>query len=144
MATQHTRTDRASARFPPTVATDCGALERYRQRAAARKRARLISSRHRRVVARWLRRTARHSQQPHPLTRRRETLLHYRVAVVRSELLEIAAILEHTPDVDPACIGELHVLLADGCDSPLYNADIHVSELQSTLHYIRASLTAPD
>jgi hypothetical protein len=64
--------------------------------------------------------------------------------LVRSELLEIAAILEHALNPDPACIGDLQELLANGCDSPLYNADIHVSELQSTLHYIRASLTAPD
>jgi hypothetical protein len=142
VATQHTRTDRASVPFPPTAATGRGALESYRERKAARQRARLVSARHRRVISRWLRRTARHSRQPHPLARRRETLLHYRVALVRSELLEIAAIVEHARDLDPACIGDLHVLLGNGCDSPLYNADIHVSELQSTLHYIRASLTA--
>jgi hypothetical protein len=143
VATQPTRTNSARVRFPAPTAGDRGALKGYRERKAARNRARLISSRHRRYIARWLRRTARHSQEPHPLARRRETLLHDRVAVVRAELLEIAAILEHAPDPDPACIGELHELLANGCDSPLYNADIHISELQATLHHIRASLTAP-
>jgi hypothetical protein len=144
VATQHKRTNRA--RLPlsaPTAATNRDALKYYRERKAARKRARLTGSRHRRAIARWLRRTARHSPKPHPLARRRETLLHYRVALVRAELLEVAAILEHTPNPDPACIGELHELLANGCDSPLYNPDIHASELQATLHHIRDLLTAP-
>jgi hypothetical protein len=57
-------------------------------------------------------------------------------------LLEIAALLEHARDPDPACVAELHELLANGCDSPLYNADIHISELQATLHHIRALLAA--
>jgi hypothetical protein len=144
VTTQHRRTDGARVPFPRIAATDRSALECYRERKAARKRARLISPRHRRVIARWLRRTARHGHQHHPLARRRETLLHDRVAVVRDELLEIAAILEHASNPDPACIGELHELLANGCDSPLYNPDIHVSELQSTLHYLRVSLTASD
>jgi hypothetical protein len=142
VAKQPTRTNRARVPLPvATAAIQTDALECYRERKAARKRARLTSSRHRRAIARWLRRTARHSREPHPLARRRETLLNYRVAVVRAELLEIAAIVEHAPDLDPACIGELHELLANGCDSPLYNPDIHISELQATLHHIRVSLT---
>ena len=32
---------------------------------------------------------------------------------------------------------ETHKLLTDGCDSPLYNRDIHVSELWATLYYLR-------
>jgi hypothetical protein len=127
------RTDRL-ARAPTTtiVEPEHGILERYRAHAAARKR---------RLIARWLRRTATHSHEAHALARRRETLLHYRVAAVRADLLEIAAMLERANDADPACITALHDLLANGCDSPLYNSDIHVSELHATLHYVRGGLT---
>jgi hypothetical protein len=124
-----------------TADTRGGVVERYRERRAARKRARLVSARNRRATARWLRRTAGHTDQQHPLARRRETLLHYRVAAVRSDLLEIAALLERAQHPDPASMAALHELLANGCDSPLYNADIHVSELRATLHHIRAALT---
>jgi hypothetical protein len=89
-----------------------------------------------------MRRTANHSQAPHPLVRRRETLLHYRVASVRTQLLELAAILEHTHNPDPARIATLQHLLANGCDSPFYNPDIHTSELLATLHHIRSGLQA--
>jgi hypothetical protein len=37
-------------------------------------------------------------------------------------------------------MAELHSLLADGCDSPLYNSEIHVSELRATLYWVRARL----
>jgi hypothetical protein len=67
-------------------------------------------------------------------------LLHYRAAAVRTELLEIAATLERSDNPDPACIAELHDLLANGCDSPLYNPHIHVSELRATLHHVRVRL----
>jgi hypothetical protein len=60
-------------------------------------------------------------------------LLHYRAAAVRTDLLEIAATLEHAHDPDPARIAALHNVLANGCDSPLYNADIHTSEPKATL-----------
>jgi hypothetical protein len=59
---------------------------------------------------------------------------------VRTDLLELAAWLEHTPDPDPDRIAALRELLANGCDSPLYNSDIHISELHATLHYLRAGL----
>lgn len=144
MATQDAHPQRAELPVKTathtTVESPRGILERCRERSAARKDARLRSARNRRMLASWLRRTAQHTQQPHPLTRRRETLLHYRVAAVRTDLLEIAAILEHAHDPDPECVTELHELLANGCDSPLYNADIHVSELHATLHYVRAGL----
>jgi hypothetical protein len=94
------------------------------------------------MLAQQLRRTANHSQAPHPLVRRREALLHYRVATVRTQLLELAAILEHTHNPDPARIATLQNLLANGCDSPLYNHDVHVSELLATLHHIRSGLQA--
>lgn len=122
--------------------SDRGVLERYHARIAARRRARLLTPRNRRAIARWLRRTAAHTQAPHPLVRRRETLLHYRVAAVRTDLLEIAALLDRAHDPDPASVAALHDLLANGCDSPLYNADIHVSELRATLHYVRCALAA--
>jgi hypothetical protein len=106
----------------------------------ARRRTRPIAPRKRRKIVRWLRRTARYHHEPHPFARRRETLLSYRVAAVRADLLEIAAMLERAPDPDPASVAALHDLLADGCASPLYNTDIHISELVATLHYVRAGL----
>ena len=66
------------------------------------------------------------------------------MAAVRSELLEIAAVLEHNQDPNPTSITELHQLLANGCDSPLYNLDIHISELHATVHYLRAGLLTHD
>jgi hypothetical protein len=114
-----------------------------RAHTAKRKRARLTSARNRRTIARWLGRAAKHDHEPHPFARRRETLLHDRVAAVRADLLEITAMLECAPDPDRASIAALRDLLADGCDSPLYNSDVHMSELIATLHYIRAGLCAP-
>ena len=49
----------------------------------------------------------------------------------------IAAMLDRLDDPNPAAIAMLHDLLADGCGSPLYNPDIHVSELLAALHYAR-------
>ena len=115
-------------------------IERWKTHRANRTRARLISPHNRRMLAQWLRRTANHSTKLHPLAGRREALLHYRVAAVRTELLQIAATLEHTHNPEPARMTALHHLLANGCDSPLYNADIHISELHATLHYIRSGL----
>jgi hypothetical protein len=136
MATQPT--------YPASVAdaveSDAGILDRWRVRRTDRKHARLISARNRRILARSLRRAANRTAEPHPFARRREALLHYRAAAVRTDLLEIAAILEHTHSPDPARVGALHDVLANGCDSPLYNADIHISELLATLDYVRRGL----
>ena len=123
-----------------TVEREPGIAERLRSRHAARKHARLIGAHNRRVVATWLRRTANRAPRPRPLTRIPEPLLQYRAAAVRSDLLEIAATLEHANNPDPACVAALHDLLANGCDSPLYNADIHISELHATLDYVRRGL----
>ncbi len=123
-----------------TVEREPGTVERLRSRHAARRQARLIGAHNRRVIARWLRRTANRAPRPRPLTRIPEPLLHYRVAAVRRDLLEIAATLEQANNPDPACVAALHDLLADGCDSPLYNTDIHISELYATLDYVRRSL----
>jgi hypothetical protein len=64
-------------------------------------------------------------------------LLTDRVAAVRDELLEVALIVEHRDDLDPSRMAALHRLLTDGCESPLYNRDVHISELRATLYYLR-------
>jgi hypothetical protein len=134
MAIEDNHTGRAhQPTHTPTDATiDAGGLrQRWRLRTVERRR---------RVIVQWLRRTAKCAGEPDPLVRRRQVLLHYRVAAVRTDLLELAATLERADKPDPACIAELHNLLANGCDSPLYNSDIHVSELRATLHHVRARL----
>ena len=115
------------ARTPAAGESTHGILERWRQRTAARKR---------RVLVQWLRRTAIRAREPDPAQCGRRTLLHYRAAAVHAELLETAALLECASDPHPASMAKLHDLLANGCDSPLYNADIHVSELRATLYSV--------
>jgi hypothetical protein len=148
MTIQDTHSERTGLHGEPTSETilDRGQrlVDRRRVRTATRNRARLISARNRRTIARSLRYAAKHDYEPHPFARRRETLLHYRVAAVRGDLFEIAAMLECTPDPDPASVAALRDLLADGCDSPLYNPDIHISELIAILHYARAGLGRPE
>jgi hypothetical protein len=63
-----------------------------------------------------------------------------RAVAVRDELLELAALVERAWVIDSDCWTELHRLLTSGCDSPLYNADIHPSELRATLHFLRSRL----
>jgi hypothetical protein len=96
--------------------------------------------RKRRRLARGLRRTANRRPPRDPAGRRRELLLCHRVAAVRGDLLEIADLLDCTQDTDPRCVAELQELLMNGCESPLYNPDVHISELRATLHYIRSGL----
>jgi hypothetical protein len=64
-------------------------------------------------------------------------LLTDRIAAVRDELLELAVILEHGDDLHPSWVVAIHRLLTDGCESPLYNRDVHISELRATLYYLR-------
>ncbi len=60
---------------------------------------------------------------------------------VRTELLELAQLIEQAlDDVDPDCLNEVRRLLTDGCGSPLYNKDIHPSELLATLYFLRSRL----
>jgi hypothetical protein len=66
-------------------------------------------------------------------------LLRYRAAAARTELLELAALLERASDPDPASVKAIHRLLANR-DSPLYDPGVHVSELYATLYYARAGL----
>jgi hypothetical protein len=125
----------AQAVIRTTLDKGRGVPRRWRERTADRKR---------RVLVKWLRRTANHTDPPHPIARRRQTLLSHRAGAVRSELLQIAAALERTHDPNPTTLTELHQLLANGCDSPLYNPDIHISELRATVHYLRAGLLTHD
>jgi hypothetical protein len=115
--------------------TRVGVRERWRQHRAERQR---------REVVQWLRGTAKRAHDTDPIRRRREALLHYRAAAVRTDLLEIATILEHTQTPDPTCVTMLRRLLADGCDSPLYNCRIPVSELRAALDDVRRMLRRPD
>ncbi len=69
-------------------------------------------------------------------------LLPDRVGLVRADLLEIAELLEQSPDPDPRCVTELHRLLTDGCESALFNPDVHPSELRASLYYVHLRLTA--
>jgi hypothetical protein len=114
-------------------------LDRWRACRAERKKARLISARNRRDLAKWLRRTAKDAIDPDSIRRRHDVLLHYRAAAVRTDLLEIAALIERADNPDPDCVAALRNLLANG-ESPLYHPGVRVSELYATLEYIRSGL----
>jgi len=135
MATQDTHPAPIHQPVPSRTATAkttrTGVRERWRRHHAERKR---------RVLVQQLRLTADRAHDTDPIRRRREPLLHYRAAAVRTDLLEIAAILEHTQTPDPASIATLYKLLINGCDSPLYNRETHISELHATLDYVGARL----
>ena len=61
---------------------------------------------------------------------------------MRDVLLEIADLLERSEDPDPVCLADLDALVRDGCKSPLYNSEVHESELHATLYYVREGLLA--
>jgi hypothetical protein len=67
-------------------------------------------------------------------------LLHYRAAAVRTDLLDIAAMLERANDPNPDCVTALHDLLAHNGHSPLYDPKISFSELEAALDWIRSGL----
>jgi hypothetical protein len=96
------------------------------------------------MLARWLRRTAKRAAVGGPLDPRHEALQCDRVRSVREQLLDIAWLLERSNDPDPRPVAELHTLLKDGCESPLYNPDIHESELRATLHCVRSALATSE
>lgn len=104
------------------------------------KRPRRVSARKRQALVGRLRRLAAHTIDRDPMRRRFDVLLPDRVAVVRADLLDVADLLETAEAPDPACVADLHRLLSDGCQSPLYNADVHLSELRATLYYARSAL----
>jgi hypothetical protein len=100
-----------------------------------------ISARKRRRLVRSLRLLARRALEPEDRFRHRtEVLLHRRAVAVRTTVLEIAEEIERAADPDPACCAELWALLRDGCGSPLYNPEVHESELLATLYYLRVGL----
>jgi hypothetical protein len=101
------------------------------------------SARARRRLVKSLRLLAGRRPPAGAATRRFELLLHERVDLVRSDLVKIAILLEHDPDPDPACVAAVRKLLTDGCESPLYNPDVHPSELLATVYYVRSRLAAP-
>lgn len=103
--------------------------------AATGERARHVSitSRERRRLVRWLRRTANRAPSRDSILRRREILLLDRVAVARNDLLGTAVALERGANADASWVAELRALLTDGCKSPLCNPSVHVSELKATL-----------
>lgn len=101
-----------------------------------------VSARTQRRLVRSLKSLANRRPPRDRAHRRFEVLLHDRVALVRSDLLEIATVLQHETQPDPGCVKELHRLLTDGCESPLYNPDVHSSELRATVFYLRSRLTA--
>jgi hypothetical protein len=128
----------ANPQHPTTTERRPAILDRWRS--AGREQARLISVRKRRALANHLRRTAHLAVDRDPIRRRNDVLLHYRAAAVRTELLELAAALERASAPDPDCIAALQALLANASDSPLYNPEIHFSELLTTLEYVRSGL----
>ena len=67
-------------------------------------------------------------------------LLVDRVADVRDDLLEVADLIEQAATADPSCLAEVRRLLTSGCDSALYNPDIHVSELHASMYFLRCRL----
>jgi hypothetical protein len=97
-----------------------------RKHASPRKRRRLAAS---------LRRAATTKATPSRYT----VLLLDRVAAVRDELLELAEMLDTADELDVSWVLAVHKLLTDGCASPLYNPEIHMSELRATLYYLRRS-----
>ena len=133
----------AQSQYPRPLAEphtpDQGVVQRWRERSAERKLARLLRPRRRRDLVERLRRTAREATDRPRIRPGPDVLLHYRAAAVRTDLLEIAALLEQAHNPDPACVKEIHKLLANG-DSPLYHPGVHISELYATLHYVRAGL----
>ena len=98
-----------------------------------------VNPRTQRTLIDGLRTTARRSRQE-GRRRRFEVLLSRRAAAVSGELLGLAALLDITDDPDPAAIDALLGLLTDGCESPLYNPAVHVSELYGTLLDVRRRL----
>jgi hypothetical protein len=105
----------------------------------AGKRRRLVGTRNRRRLARWLRQTAAPSQ-PY---RRFDCCpaLPDRVAAVRPALLTLATALEQSADPDPASVALIHELLAAG-RSPLYNPNVPADDLHAILTRAQAGIAA--
>jgi hypothetical protein len=124
---------------PAMLTNPEGDLEQTGRR-SGRRGPRPVSARRRRRLARWLRRTASRALDPDPRQPQSRLLLRDRAAAVCGDLLEIADSLERTDDPDRQAVEALLELLRNGCNSPLYNANVHESELRATLYYARAAL----
>jgi hypothetical protein len=94
-------------------------------------------SRDARRVARRLREAVARATASGRVVRRSGLLLCDRVAAVQAELLEIAELLERTERPDAEAVKAVRGLLADGLQSPLFNPDVHPSELLATLYFVR-------
>jgi hypothetical protein len=120
-------------REPPSIEhSSPGTLARWRRRVSENKRRRLLRMSNRQRLAASLRQAA----TCRPIRSRHTVLLHDRVALVRDQLLELALMLEHGGNLDGSWVLAVHRLLTDGCESPLYNPDVHISELRATLYYL--------
>lgn len=106
----------------------------------ARTPRRAVTGRQRRTLARWLRRTACHFDHDDPICGQPGPVLSEKVQAVRDDLLELADLLEQIEHPDPGAMAELRMVLSDGRSSPLLNADLHHSELVTSLFYIRVGL----
>jgi hypothetical protein len=94
-----------------------------------------------RALARWLRQTAEgNSADRDPIRPRHDVLPCERISIVRSELLELADLLERTDDCDPDLMEALRALLSSDRDSPLYDPHVNVCELRAGIGYIRRRL----
>lgn len=128
--------------FAATAASEMRSDEPLPKRPRLGRSAHLFSDRTRRRLVRSLRRLADRRSRRDAGRHRFDMVVHERVALVRDDLLEIALLLERERRPDPGCVVALDRLLTDGCTSPLYNRDVHFSELRATLYYIRSRLGA--
>jgi hypothetical protein len=91
-----------------------------------------MATRRRRMLATGLRRAGRMTSSRRPLT----ILLASRCADLGEELLRLADLVETVVDPTPDWVQAVADLLGDGCNSPLYNPSVHISELRATLFYL--------
>src|SRR5450432_3896603 len=90
-----------------------------------------------RRVAGWLRGAVARATASGRLVRRSGLLLCDRVVAVQAELLEIAELLERAERPDAQAVTAVRRLLSDGLQSPLFDRDVHPSELLATLYFVR-------
>ncbi len=93
-----------------------------------------------RRVAEWLRGAVARATTSGRLVRRCGLLLRNRVVAAQTELLEIADLLERAERPDAEAVTAARRLLTDGRQSPLFNRDVHPSELLATLYFVRSRL----
>jgi hypothetical protein len=93
-----------------------------------------------RRVAGWVRAAVARATASGRVVRRSGLLLCDRVVAVRAELLEVAELLERAERPDADAVRAVRGLLVDGLQSPLFNRDVHPSELLATLYFVRVRL----